>query len=54
MDGLNRLRENSRMKVPKGRLKVAQDVVLGEVGRDRQVPKGRLKITQDIVLGLLG
>jgi hypothetical protein len=34
MHGLNRLRENfdSPMKVPKGRLKITQDIVLGLLG----------------------
>ena len=35
--------------VPEGRLRVAQDAVLGRDSRDGQVPQGRLKITQDAV-----
>ena len=37
--------------VPQGRLRVAQDVVLGSDLRDEPVPQGRLRVAQDVVLG---
>jgi hypothetical protein len=39
--------------VPKGRLKIAQDEILGTLQSRREVPKGRLKIAQDEILGTL-
>jgi hypothetical protein len=38
-------------KVPQGRLKVAQDAVLGKLIQNDAVPKGRLIIPQDEILG---
>ncbi len=40
--GLNRMRKNST-RVPKGRLKIAQDVVLGTGNQMIQSRQGRLK-----------
>jgi hypothetical protein len=37
--------------VPKGRLRIAQDAVLGRNERKEQFRKGRLRIAQDAVLG---
>ena len=40
--------------VPKGRLSVAQDVVLVRVQKRDSVPQGQLKIAPDLVLGCTG
>ncbi len=38
---------------PRGRLIVAQDVILGRIKKNDLVPKGRLRISQDVILGAL-
>ena len=43
-----------RNSVPKGRLRVAQHVVLGRAWKLRPVPQGRLRLPRTRVLGLHG
>src|ERR1700744_6198428 len=37
--------------VPKGRLKVAQDAILGRCNNEEKSRRGRLRISQDAILG---
>jgi hypothetical protein len=41
------VRTSATNSVPQGRLRVAQDAVLGRIYKDELVPQGRLKVAQD-------